>query len=308
MNDEGLMLKDIIRVSRHYQRSIRVDADLGRHDALTGFICHSTAASVLDSMSKQVTETNQRSFTWTGPFGGGKSSLAVALASALHPEKALRAKARTVLNLDRSASFDRAFQTRKGWLIVPVVGKRGSVVSELNAALRKAKGKGSDNRKISPTALINELVQTAEDRAHDGVLVVLDEMGKFLEASAMGQGDDVYFFQELAEAAARANGKLVIVGILHQSFAQYGARLGTDTRNDWSKVQGRYVDLPFVAASDEVVELIGRAIEADRRPPWMQDASNAVAESIRSRRPAVGKKFGQALSSCCHFTQQWRRY
>ena len=46
MNDEGLMLKDIIRVSRHYQRSIRVDADLGRHDALTGFICHSTAASV----------------------------------------------------------------------------------------------------------------------------------------------------------------------------------------------------------------------------------------------------------------------
>lgn len=298
MNDEGLMLKDIIRVSRHYQRSIRVDADLGRHDALTGFICHSTAASVLDSMSKQVTETNQRSFTWTGPFGGGKSSLAVALASALHPEKALRAKARTVLNLDRSASFDRAFQTRKGWLIVPVVGKRGSVVAELNAALRKAKGKGSDNRKISPTALINELVQTAEDRAHDGVLVVLDEMGKFLEASAMGQGDDVYFFQELAEAAARANGKLVIVGILHQSFAQYGARLGTDTRNDWSKVQGRYVDLPFVAASDEVVELIGRAIEADRRPPWMQDASNAVAESIRSRRPAVGKKFGQALSSC----------
>ena len=65
----------------------------------------------------------------------------------------------------------------------------------------------------------------------------------------------------------RDTGKLVVIGILHQSFAQYGARLGNDTRDDWAKVQGRYVDLPFVAASDEVVELIGRAIEVERRAP-----------------------------------------
>lgn len=298
MTDEDLLLADIVRISRHYQRSIRVDADLGRHDALTGYICHSTATSVLESMSRQVAETNQRSFTWTGPFGGGKSSLAVALASTLHSDKSLRTLARTALKVDTIPAFDRAFPARKGWLIVPVVGKRSSVVAELNAALRKAKGKGTDNRKVSSNALINELVQTAEDRSQDGVMIILDEMGKFLEASALGNGDDVYFFQELAEAAARANGKLVVVGVLHQSFAQYGARLGNDTRDDWAKVQGRYVDLPFVAASDEVVELIGRAIEADRRPPWMQDASNAIAESIRSRRPAVGGKFAEALTTC----------
>ena len=87
MTDEGQMLTEIVRISRHYQRSIRVDADLGRHDALAGYICHSTATSVLESMSRQVTETNQRSFTWTGPFGGGKSSLAVGLAPALHANK-----------------------------------------------------------------------------------------------------------------------------------------------------------------------------------------------------------------------------
>lgn len=297
-DDKGQLLSDFVRISRHYQRSIRVDADLGRLDALAGYVCHSTATAILENMARQLTETNQRSFTWTGPFGGGKSSLAVALASAVHPDKALRAHARNALKLGSMPSFDKAFPARKGWLIVPVVGKRGSVVAELSAALRKAKGKGTDNRKVSPTNLINELCQTAEDRSQDGVLVVLDEMGKFLEASALGHGDDVYFFQELAEAAARANGKLVVVGVLHQSFAQYGARLGTDTRDEWAKVQGRYVDLPFVAASDEVVELIGRAIEAERRPPWMQDASNAIAESIRSRRPAVGGKFADALATC----------
>lgn len=98
MTDEDLLLADIVRISRHYQRSIRVDADLGRHDALAGYICHSTATSVLESMSRQVAETNQRSFTWTGPFGGGKSSLAVALASTLHFDKSLRTLARTALN------------------------------------------------------------------------------------------------------------------------------------------------------------------------------------------------------------------
>lgn len=297
-DDKGQLLSDVVRISRHYQRSIRVDADLGRLDALAGYICHSTATSILENMARQLTETNQRSFTWTGPFGGGKSSLAVVLASALHPDKNLRTQARSALKLGSMPAFDKAFPARKGWLIVPVVGKRTSVIAELNAALRKAKGKGTDHRKVSPTTLINELCQTAEDRSHDGVLVILDEMGKFLEASALGHGDDVYFFQELAEAAARANGKLVVVGVLHQSFAQYGARLGTDTRDEWAKVQGRYIDLPFVAASDEVVELIGRAIEAERRPPWMHDASTAIAESIRSRRPAVGGKFADALATC----------
>lgn len=295
---QAQMLSDFVQISRHYLRSIRVDADLGRLDALTGYICHATATAILENMSRQLTETNQRSFTWTGPFGGGKSSLAVALASALHPDKSLRTHARNALNLGSMPDFDKAFPTRKGWLIVPVVGKRSSVVAELNAALRKANGKGTDHRKVSPTNLINELCKAAEDRAQDGVLVILDEMGKFLEGSALGLGDDVYFFQELAEAAARVNGKLVVVGVLHQSFAQYGARLGTDTRDEWAKVQGRYIDLPFVAASDEVVELIGRAIEAKRRPPWMRIATNVISESIRSRRPAVGRKFAEALETC----------
>ncbi len=292
-------LSDIVHISRQYQRSIRVDADLGRADALAGYICHTTATSVVDGMCKQISGTNQRCFTWTGPFGGGKSSLAVALASALHPDKNLRAKAREALRLDSNLSFDKAFPVRKGWLIVPAVGRRGSVVAELHVALRRTQGKAVDGRgKPNAQTLIVDLLEEAKTRLHDGVLVIIDEMGKFLEASALGSGDDVYFFQELAEAAARSEGRLVVVGVLHQSFTQYSARLGIDTRDDWAKVQGRYVDLPFVAASDEVVELIGRAIEAERRPDSMFDTSKTIAEAIRSRRPAVGQDFAKALTAC----------
>ncbi|GHC42493.1 hypothetical protein GCM10010096_11630 [Alcaligenes pakistanensis] len=298
-NKKHQVLSDFVQISRQYQRSIRVDADIGRLDALSGYICHTTAATVVDSMCRQLTDTNQRCFTWTGPFGGGKSSLAVTLASALHPDKSLRTKAREALQLDSKLTFDKAFPVRSGWLLVPTVGRRGSIVTELHASLHHAQGKTVDGRsKPNAQTLISDLLEQAKSRPHDGVLIIIDEMGKFLEASALGSGDDVYFFQELAEAAARAEGRLVVVGVLHQSFAQYSARLGIDTRDDWVKVQGRYVDLPFVAASDEVVELIGRAVEVKERPPWMLDASEKIAEAIRSRRPAVGKNFTNALEAC----------
>ncbi|MDR5814992.1 ATP-binding protein [Caballeronia sp. LZ033] len=298
-DNKQVALSDIVQISRQYQRSIRVDADIGRVDALSGYICHTTAGAVVDSMCVQLSGTNQRSFTWTGPFGGGKSSLAVALASALHPDKNLRVKAREALHLNSKPAFDKAFPVRKGWLIVPAVGRRGSVVAALNAALRQAQGKTVDGRsKPNGQTVIAELLEEAQARPHDGVLVIIDEMGKFLEASALGSGDDVYFFQELAEAAARSDGRLVVVGVLHQSFAQYSARLGIDTREDWVKVQGRYVDLPFVAASDEIVELIGRAIETDRQPDWIPDASKAIADAIRSRRPAAGQRLASALAGC----------
>ena len=123
---------------------------------------------------------------------------------------------------------------QKGWLIVPVVGRRGSIVAALSAALRNAQGKTVDGRtKTNAQSLIADLLEETKSRPRDGVLVIIDEMGKFLEASALGSGDDVYFFQELAEAAARSEGRLVVVGVLHQSFTQYSVRLGIDTRDDW---------------------------------------------------------------------------
>lgn len=297
-NEPIIKLSDIVHVSRHYQRSIRIDIDLGRPDALNGYICHGTATGVLSSMTKQLLESNQRAFTWTGPFGGGKSSLAVAFASALGSDKPLREKAREVLKLGDIPSFDQALPHRKGWLTIPIVGKRASVVSELAKGLRHAQGFSHDGRKTNPSSLISDICEAAESKKNDGVLIIIDEMGKFLEASALGLGDDVYFFQELAEAAARTSGRVVVIGILHQSFSQYAGRLGIGTRDDWVKVQGRYSDIPLVAASDEVVELIGRAIRAEVTPAWMMPASVEIADSIRARRPTVGSGFSKSLYAC----------
>lgn len=292
-------LSEFVSISRLYQRSIRIDVDLGRTDALDGYICHATARGALESMATQLAQSNQRAFTLTGPFGGGKSSLAVALASALSESKPVRQKARDLLRTSEIPSFDEAFACRRGWLILPVVGKRASVVEELTKALHKARGTRGEPKRLTPTALIDQLCEAAESRVWDGVLVLIDEMGKFLEASALELGDDVNFYQDLAERAGRLKGKIVVVGILHQAFAQYAKRLGIETRDGWAKVQGRYSDIPLVAASDEVVELIGRAVVSKIPEGRGDPAAEAVASSIRARRPAVGPDFAASLAKCC---------
>jgi hypothetical protein len=120
---------------------------------------------------------------------------------------------------------------RYGWLIVPVIGRRADPVADISTALEQARRRGGTTRGRprlevkNGRELIDRLVQEAETRPRDGVLLLIDEMGKYLE-SAAADGSDIYFFQELAEAASRARGKLVIVGILHQAFEQYASRLG----------------------------------------------------------------------------------
>lgn len=294
------VLLDHVRIAQHYQRSIRLDIDYGRIDALEGYICHGSAHSALESMARQLAESNQRAFTWTGPFGGGKSSLALTLASAIGRDSNLRSMARLALRLKTLPNFDQTMPVnRGGWLIVPVVGKRGSVVQEISRALAKSLGHTEriDCRKVTSTSVIDLLCETSSDKRFDGVLLLIDEMGKFLEASAAG-GDDVYFFQELAESAARTPGRLVVVGILHQAFKQYAVRLGLDSRDDWAKVQGRYVDIPLIAASDEVVELIGQAIESDVAHISTATIAAEVAETIRRRRPSVDENFAESLDRC----------
>lgn len=294
---EKRMLSEVVTISRQFLRSVRIDADFGREDALSGYICQGTASSLLESMARQITETRQRAFTWTGPYGGGKSSLALMLCSLVGAQTKVRTKVKQLLGFPEGSPVHKAFEAKgDGWLVVPVVGKRAEVTLELSAALAKARGL-APSRKKQPD-VVGELVEAAE-RHPQGVLVVVDELGKFLEASAQ-EGGDIYFFQELAEAASRCQGKLVIVGILHQAFEAYASRLGRQSRDEWAKVQGRFVDIPLVAAADEVIELVGKAIKVEDPPPLAEAAKFAekIAVAIRTRRPGTPATLAQSLKAC----------
>jgi len=169
----------------------------------------------------------------------------------------------------------------------------------LSIAQALSKSRGLAFAKSRVEKLISDLTEQA-DRQPQGVLLVIDELGKFLEASAQEGGDDVYFFQELAEAASRAQGKLVVVGVLHQAFETYATRLGSPVRDDWAKVQGRFVDIPLISAPDETLELIGRAITVTGGVPShpIEALANEIAKSIRARRPGAPPSIGAGLAKC----------
>ena len=108
-------------------------------------------------------------------------------------------------------------------------------------------------------------------------------MGKFLEASAH-DGSDIHLFQQLAERASRSSGRLLVVGILHQAFEEYAHRLSRQMRDEWSKIQGRFVDLVVNTAGDEQIDLLGRAIESGHRPKPPGALAEGVVRLIHGKR------------------------
>lgn len=292
-------LSNHVTVNRQFLRSVRVDADFGRIDALQGFILQPSAKGALETMGKHLSATQQRAFTWTGPYGGGKSSLALALASLAGGDSRIRKVARTTLGLVAADPLLKYFGLDQPWTVLNIVGSRTSVVESIGVHLDKdVRARGRKPQLQGKRDVIAELVRAAEAKGGDGgVLLILDELGKFLEHAAHA-GDDVGFFQDLAEAASRCRGKLVIVGVLHQSFEQYALRLGQVAQQEWAKVQGRYVDIPLVAASDEVVGLIGRALQVQCEHAPTAATADIVAKVIRSRRPSAAGNLATLLDAC----------
>lgn len=102
-----------IQVNRNFLRSVRLDTDFGRTDALQGFVLQPSARSALESISHHILDSQQRAFTWTGPYGGGKSSLALALASLAAGDETVRATAKRALGLPKSSPVLKCFGTSK---------------------------------------------------------------------------------------------------------------------------------------------------------------------------------------------------
>jgi len=250
-------------------------------------------------MARQIEETGQGAFTWTGPYGCGKSSLAVTTA-ALLGEPSLKKQARAALGSDVASALERQLDPEGlGWTVLPVVGSRADAAKMVGAALDQTlaikRTRGRPNK--AEADVITRLIEMASRPDKAGMLLVIDEMGKFLEEAAHGAAD-VYFFQQLAEAANRSRGRLIVVGVLHQAFDDYAHRLGREIRDEWLKIQGRFADVPINVAGEEQVELIARAIETGKGPTTNATQAGVIAEAIRAQRPATAADLGERLHQC----------
>ena len=296
-----MALNERVRIARRFLRSVRIDADLGDAAALEGFICPQSSADVLITMARHVSETGQGAFTWTGPYGSGKSSLVVALSALLNGNAGLQNEAAKVFGQKLTKAVWGALPTgTKGWRVLPVVARRDNPVSVIGEAVKRARLVSRVPRGgWTESNLIAALTDAAAEKpkTHGGLILFIDEMGKFLEAAAQ-DGSDIYILQQLAEAASRSKGRFLIVGVLHQAFEEYAHRLSHEMRDEWTKIQGRFIDLIVNTAGEEQIDLISRAIESDHHQKKPGTLASAVAGFARRERAGEADRLAAMLEAC----------
>ena len=90
----------------------------------------------------------------------------------------------------------------------------------------------------------------------------------------------------------------MVLGILHQSFERYAAKLPRATRDEWAKIQGRFQDIPLATAGDETLTLIARAITADAVPAAAGAVAARIGGEVRQRRGSSPPGLERTLEDC----------
>ena len=263
----------VLELRPRFRRSVRIDTDYASTTAIDGFYCPRSFAVALEFMAQHVAETGQGAFTWPGPYGGGKSSLALAFACLAGAKKAVRDQAieifgeRTIGALKGALPY---FPSR--WDVLPVITEKRSLTDQLAEILGLEEGK-----EATAQAVLKELHKRSSER---GLVLILDELGRGLEAAAAGEGD-VHILQDIAELASRSDGRFLFIGILHQAFEEYAEKLGREARDSWAKIQGRFVDISISVSLDETIDLIVEAIGTNRASSKLRPLAEATANELR---------------------------
>ncbi len=285
-------LGGVVEVRGRFHRSVRLNQDWEARSDLGGYLLTPTARGLATRMISGLSEQGgTRAWSVTGPYGSGKSAFALFLTDLLSRSTPFHPEAQ---GLREELGFSPA-----PFLPVLVVGQRSPVKPALLAALadglepvdstlaqetREAAGAESlsDERVV---ALFDRAGHAAERAEMGGLLIVLDEFGKFLEYAALHpEQEDLFVMQGLAEFSARSSTPTLLVTLLHTAFAEYlGASAADSRRAEWQKVQGRFADAAFQEPPEQLLRLIGAAIDRRHMPEELEVAYlDAVGRAVRS--------------------------
>jgi len=311
-----MSLIDKVSVNTHYTRSINLERDASSQAVVESYIPTSRALRTLERVAEALkTDESPRAWSLVGPYGSGKSSFAVFLAHLLGPSSAAATQAaRATLTQDDQvglrASLTRLTRGKEGYCTILITGSpeslgRRLVLSLVEKADEVLKGKRGPRRAIiaklsalaeqkeSPSttdilACIKEFQDALAATGYSGLLIVIDELGKFLEYEARHYGaNDIFLLQSLAEhALAPHDAKLAMVVMLHQAFERYARGLGESLKNEWAKVQGRFENIPFLESSEQTLRVVAAAIE--------HDLSRAESSRIKKEAKQLSKCFSEA--------------
>jgi hypothetical protein len=261
------MNQQLISINQHYKSSVRIDTESSDYKAfIDDFILHGTAINILDTISRDFAGSAQRAYTLTGPYGSGKSTIALYLSSLLSENKGEREYASKKLDNANGSlvDFTSRFNVNLGWKIIKHVCGLEAPANAVLISIYKAFNVDFDIEEIKSFDDERCLVEitlaiSTQNVKNDGILFLLDEMGKALDFQSRAN-KDLHLFQSLADIAQQAKTPVMLIGFLHQSFSDYAKNKDAKAQKEWAKVQGRYRDLGFNPSIDESLILVGDSI------------------------------------------------
>ena len=275
-----------------FARSINVERDAGS-SAIDGYLPVGRAIDALDRLATALGRNDvEVALSITGPYGSGKSSLAIIIDALLGPKDDPARRAAEELLVDVAPrtlerlhlALERLGADEAGFIRATVTAAREPVVATVLRALihgatrfTPAKGAvrahqsavnrlkqmelnlaGPDGVRPEPRAIrtaIEELSGLAP------ILILIDEFGKNLEAFADAPSKaDLFLLQELAEWTRGQDGiPLALVTLQHMAFDEYASGTSAMQRREWAKIQGRFEDVPFIDSPAQTRSLIAAA-------------------------------------------------
>lgn len=225
---------------QQYSPSVNIIRDLGKS---INYIVTPNSTQIATSIFSGF-ETTSHCFNIIGSYGTGKSSFIWALEQNLKQNKNYFCETGEVLNKAEEFEF------------INIIGSFSSIIEKFALIF--------DVLKPTPSNILEAIDSYYKKCSEQGkfLFIVIDEYGKFLEyASQNNSEESVYFIQQLAEYINDTDKNILLLTSLHQNFAQYGAKLNSQERNEWKKVSGRFVDLTFNEPVEQLLFLAGERIK-----------------------------------------------
>ena len=309
-------LADAITVQSRFARSANLERDVDKREPLDGYIVTARALDVLERITTTAAQGPAGgAWSLTGPYGSGKSSLALLFDAALGEAGETREFALRLIN-DASPSVSALLRQahhrhgtdesgfHRGLVTANREPLSHTVLRALHAAVLRSYGrippasrfgaaktlKGAledasvnDPRRTGPSPAA--LVEIARCLAKDApLLLVIDEFGKNLEAIGDGGAADPYLLQQLAEAGQGSGLPVFVLTLQHLSFEDYLAGTDGPQRREWAKVQGRFEDVAFVESAVQTRALIGTVFDVgdDKLVPRIERWAQHHAKEMRA--------------------------
>jgi len=278
-------LCDVISVRGRFHSSVNVPRDWRLETDRTAYI---VTPSIRELTERIVRETEARggvrSWSITGPYGSGKSAFALFLVDLLAGNPPTHAVGQLI---GEGSSLPPG-----GFVPVLLVAERNPLGPALTRALADAVDEISPSlaeevRRYCPSSgagvarTFSRAARCLQSHGYAGLLVIVDELGKFLEfAEANPTEGDVFLLQQVAEESQRSEAPILFVTILHSGLADYLPVNDEVRRAEWQKIQGRFRDVAFQPPAEQMIALVAQAIESQAPGPlaeaWAQEVERVA--------------------------------